>query len=92
MGETVPAATIIGLVTNPRGDLILSPVYPSAEISCNRSSKGGIRGRSWPELAGLFDHAFGLMPFLLRVLPPVEASGVLGQIAGVAMSHQLIFR
>ena len=46
MGETVPAATIIGLVTNPRGDLILSPVYPSAEISCNRSSEGGIRGRS----------------------------------------------
>ena len=46
MGETLPAAIIIGLVTNPRGELILNPGYPSAEISRNRSSKGR---NLWPE-------------------------------------------
>ena len=77
MGETVPAATIIGLVTNPRGDLILSPVYRSAEISLVTDPLRAEFVAGAPELAGLFDHAFGLMSFLLRVLPPVEIARVL---------------
>ena len=70
MGETVPAARIIGLFTNPRGDLTRSLFIPLL-ISLVTDPLRAEFVAGVPELTGLFDHAFGLMPFLLRVLPPV---------------------